>query len=123
MEIEKHLFRISERALKNENASFWTQRLFTLFLVMGIAFSLCLLFGHGYVLRHNTDLSRCVQAIGAPLVFDEFYYVTDEVFPEAEVEYYAKKGSIVYQGDECMAIRNKNYSASIDEGRLLLGWD
>lgn len=122
MEIERHLFRISERALKNENAGFWAEKLVYLFATLAVGFGLCLLGGHALVLPHNAALSQCIRAAGVQLQADQFYYVTDDSLAPGELDYYAAQGRLLHRGEQCSAVRDRNSSAG-DEGSLVFGWD
>ena len=56
---------------------------------MTVLFGLIFLFGHGYVLSHNTSLESCLKVSGITLSNDELYYVTDDVPDPAQLEKYS----------------------------------
>ena len=56
---------------------------------MAVIFGSILLFGHGYVLSHNTSLESCLKVSGIALSNDELYYVTDDVPDIAQLEKYS----------------------------------
>lgn len=116
------MFRISERALKNENAAFWWKAICYSLTSMAVVFSLFFIFGHTIVLPNNADLSSCLTRSQLKINNDSLYYVTESVPSEVEMSYYRKKGSVVLEGQECSIIANKNYS-EFESGTLAFGYD
>ena len=122
MEIERHLFRISERTLKSPNAPFWFNALFYCLSFLGVVFGLFLIFGHVIVLPTNQHFSKCLANSSHTISEDTIYFITDQNLPAESVKKYQEKEQVVVDNEECMIILNKNASDE-DDGRQAIGWD
>lgn len=80
------MYRISEKALKSQNALCWWKAIFYALMTVGIYCTLVLIFGHTIVLPNNTDLSTCFKNQNLQLSNDSIYMVGEGELSREELD-------------------------------------